>query len=302
MKYNGFSVVKNFYYNFNIQYLKIALQTHLKTCYTVPKSAIYYSARYNAGEDFLLNNKTLYPFRVDNNSSSKDVSGLHLAYKVDNSLSELNIYKLEEGNSKVQSLFSGDKLRSINDQLSESLADLYKIYKYVEPSKREFSAFIIARILYALSQNNSAVSRSNFDEESYIDLLKSFIEKAKFADSDSLALVLSSLSTKGVFSNEYWTPLLNRLNEVKFEPEFTKVTNTSPHLFYYKESSSEFSKETSDFTNKVFFDGYRSILLVYKSLTLASKNNVQGSSELLKSISSRVDLSEFENSDKLNLL
>ena len=291
MKYNSLSSYKSSYYFKPLAFLKTLLSTHIKTSYTNPRNTIFYSARYNSGERFLLNNKSLYPFDVKVYNEDHASHPNNLAYKLDNNIRELELKNIELSiyNNK---LFSEKELSTIEHSFSKVLTDLYKSYKYVEKDKLELSAFVLSRIIYSISNYNKLLSNSRnretnqFTKEDFEFLVEYFIDsKLKYADAESFALVLSAVA--GEKGNKY-QKLYKRLSEVKFESEFTKVNNISPHLFKYSENTSYLDKftslfkdvkipyvscNTSKFSKEVLLNSDRALYLTYNALINASKNN-----------------------------
>ena len=64
MQHPAYGTFGKLYRNPLTSYLGKLLFTNIKTLYTYPKT-VFYSARYNAGERFILDNTELYPHKYD---------------------------------------------------------------------------------------------------------------------------------------------------------------------------------------------------------------------------------------------
>lgn len=266
MKYNALLHKKSLGYSYPFQYLKQLILTNIKTCYTQPKS-ILYSKRLNNGEKFLLSNKTLYPYNFKFSKTESDYSSTTLSLKIDVLFQEFQINEIE---MKVQD-------EQLVREIIETYSELSKIIKYNKADEIDFPVAVIARYLYFSIRIKDLFKKeenSNDNDSNIKNLIDLFIKKIQYSDSESLGLFMKYLTLVNNNDSQVWESVHKRLSQVRFEPEFTKVTNYSPHLFQYKEIKEETFTGYSDFTVKVFFEGWRSVFYVYQSILYARRNGI----------------------------
>lgn len=301
MKFNGLATVKQLYFNYPFQYIKLFFKTNIKTCFTNPKT-IFYSQRYNNGEKFLLDNKLLYPYNYKLSTKNQEIDNINLSYKIDALLQELNFYNLQSDNKNVASLFN-NKIDNIKSEIISHSSELLKYIRYVNPSELDLPVAVIARILFCLSRSEKLLNKSLCrDDEEFHQLIDSFLNKIRFSDAESLSLFLSSLSEKNISDISIWNKAFERLNEISFEPEFTKVTNANPHLFRYVETTKEDSKNFSSLASLCYFEGWRGVYLTYNALEKAMSLGVVHSKETLDHFKKRFDLTNFLADEKRRLI
>lgn len=288
MKFNGLANVKGLYANYTFNYLKLLATTHIKTCFTLPKNAILYSARQRSGENFLLENKILYPYKYNVISSEDALSPINLAIRLENSFKELNIFNTEK-DKKVSRLFSANFSVRVQDSIANDLNDLLKYVKYLkaDEAKSSLPAAALAKLLYSVAQAERLYGKEVAEDTLYDYIVSLFLQKIKFADAESLGNVLLSLSIKQKFDINVWEPLLAYIDKVKFEPEFTKVVNTSPHLFIYKETTNLAIKGLSPIGTKCYLEGFRSVFLIYSALRISAAKEIPKSYDELKKLNDR---------------
>lgn len=297
MKFNGLAAnVKRLYFNYTFHYLKLLASTHIKTCFTLPKNAIMYSARQRAGENFLLDNKILYPFKYDIANSEDASTPINLAIRLENSFKELNIFKNEK-DQNVSKLYKANFSAKIQESIDNDLKELIKYVKYIksDEAKASLPAAVLAKLLYSIAQAERLYENEVVEDDLFNHIVSLFLGKLKYADAESLGNALLSLAIKQKFSSGIWTPLIAHIDKIKFEPEFTKVTNTSPHLFMYKETTTEAFKGLSPFGSKCYLEGYRSVFLTYSALRIAEKELPKSHKDLIKFNSRFPQMQEYIN-------
>lgn len=302
MKYNGLATIKRLYYFYPLHYIKLFLTSNIKTIFTSPKT-IFYSMRYNNGENFMMHNKTLYPYqyKVDSIESSK--SSINLAYKLDACIQELTLKKLENENSNITKLYTSKTIETLNNSIDENLIELLKNLRYITSAELDLPAGVLARLLYGGLKAENYLRKTYFksDEETKL-IIELFMKKIRFADSESLALFMSSIADLKVNDSSIWNQCLEKITELSFEPEFTKVTNSSPHLFRYVEVSTNSCKSVSRLSSNVFYEGWRGVFLAYNSIEKAVDMDVKNSRESLSILTKRFKLEDYIKEEKRKLL
>ena len=302
MKYNGLATIKRLYYCYPLHYIKLFLTTNIKTTFTSPKT-IFYSMRYNNGENFMMQNKTLYPYQYKVESGESAKSSINLAYKLDACIQELSLQKLESDNSNINKLYSSKTIETLNNSLDENLLELTKILRYSNQDESDLAVGVLARLLYGGLKAENYLRKSYFKSEEETKLIiELFMKKLKFADSESLALFMSSIADLKINDSTIWSECLTKIAELSFEPEFTKVTNSNPHLFRYVEVSSNSCKSISKLSSNIFYEGWRGVFLAYNSIEKAVEMDVKNSKESLSSFTKRFKLEDYVREEKRKLL
>jgi hypothetical protein len=255
------------------------MRANLRTTFTYPKT-IWYSLRYNAGEKFLLNEYSLYPFNYDLTSEiSKDKEPVRLSTNLLTNITEIQAldYRvmptLEKSNTALVKAFE------------ENLKELYKGFQYNRDNKEyDCPVAVPARVLYGMVNLDHVAYRKGSRADSYYDLetmrfiLRCFFRKIEYADTESVTQVMFAMAKLELFAEEFWNELIAVLSTKSFEPEFTKVTPYIPHLFRFK----ELKDQQNDATYSVIFNetgvnlfvkGYKPVVEAYHAISKASNNN-----------------------------
>ena len=264
----------------NLTRIKYLLTTNLKTTFTYPKT-IWYSERYNSGENFLLYNPDFYPYRYDLQVSEEKLNEpLRLSNRLISNISE---FKVENYREKInRSIWQVQIKDKVEYSFNSVLEQLYKTYDFNKNKKLDLPVVVSARTLYAAAYSTKR-NKKEYDNNVLKLILETFIEKIEYADADSISQVLFSLSSYGYYKPDIWNRLALVLEKKKFYPEFTTVSLAYPHLYRYKETKErEFRNSTLDeFGITLFNKGYLTVFEAYYSLLEANKNNINTKSSLL---------------------
>lgn len=276
MQHFKYSSLKNLHFFPEMSYLKTFVKSNIKMLFTYPKS-IYYSQRYNAGEKFLLRDPNLYPYyyNIDLNQQ-ENVSPLNSSISLLTATNETFILKYP--NLKANS-FSVSKINNVDTEFKNNFNTLNSlITNRLEDSENlDLPVVVYARILYAgVLANARGNSNMALDQENFNLCLSKFIEKLEYADSESIAYVMFSLSHFGNFEANVWNLLGNALKEKFFIPEYSLVSPKEPHVFRYEDvdEKSGDSDLLDNFGNKIFVRGYMPVFLAYSALVKANGNGV----------------------------
>lgn len=161
-------------------------------------------------------------------TDQKDISSLSISIDRDH-------YKRQLKECKEEII---DSLEQINMTLSVNNTS-----NFVDEKNdiKDLPVSVYSRIIFVKnSLKNIDIDEKFISEDTYKLACQCFINKLEFCDSESLGLVIMSVlnnNTISSFSNKDWNSIFSRLDEVKFEREFTRVKNISPHLFRYKETA-----------------------------------------------------------------
>jgi hypothetical protein len=254
------------------------LRTNVKTVFTYPKT-IWYSLRYNAGEKFILTNQELYPYKYDTNlTEEQNNEPVRVSTTLLVAAKELQLIEyLDEKIAKA-------KREEIKDYFLTSFNELY----YINHLNKELDlpVAVFARILYAyvlIKDNNYDV---NVDTATLDAIVDKFIKKVEFADAESISQVMHYLAYVKNTKVD-WNILMAELKKKHFLPEFTKVTNSDPHVFRYVEVDNDDLKKTNfgEIGNKLYVLGLKPVFDAYKACkTVGDRINT---SSAIKDLESR---------------
>jgi len=288
MKYGTEPSFKNFG-----GFLSAFLKANIRTTFTYPKT-IWYSLRYNAGEKFILHSNILYPFKYDTYvTKSQERDSVRLSTSLLTNVVEFQIQPHKTN------IYNREKiLESLSKDFNSSFDELYKLFHYNrENNNLDVPAAVSARLLYAianLDKINKELGQNNnqeFPKETLEFIVKCFLIKLEFADSESISQVLFSLSKLNLYENtENWNTIIKELSGKSFDVEHTKVTPTLPHLFRYQEVEDFSTKHRlfNELGNKLFISGYKSVFEAYYAIINAThKNSNIQASDALKSFEER---------------
>lgn len=288
MKYNGFGSIAKLYSNFYLNYFKTLFQTNIRLAYWTPQKAILYSTRLFQGEKFLLQNKLLYPYDHSPKSNEEANKPLSLSISLENSLFEADTfldYLLEGEPKHIKDKHSEQVLTNIVEK-----ADILGLTIQVEDeSKLDLPVAIYARLIFAKVVGNIIKLDLKVSDETFDKTLRLYLNKLRFSDSNSISMVIYALAFRGNRDPNVWKLLFERLGQVSFESEFTKVNNCSPHLFKYRELDS---------IEKDYQSGDLALHLASVGLQKAVENKISGASEALSQLESRIKL--ISNQEVLN--
>lgn len=275
--------------------IKKILKANIKTTWTYPKT-IWYSMRYNSGEKFILQDKSLYPYNYDCGIyQEKDSVGLSTQLLC--SIRDHKYYHyLRKTNEKNKQFLD---IKEIKKNYNNSFEELVLGYKYnSERSEKEFSmpCAVSARVLYGFTL--SSASENHKLEKS---ILSHFFKKIEYADAESIAQVMYLLAHYNYFKPEVWGKLIEALRGKHFQPEFTAVASTLPHLFRYKEVKKQGLSFLDSFGNSLFAEGYLHAFEAYHALSKAQASG-QGvdAADLISDLEKRIPLlkSKYEDFQK----
>lgn len=282
MKHSRYAVVKQLYKNSYLQYFKLLASTNIKTTLTFPRSAIWYSLRMNAGENFILDNKNLYPFNYKlhyRGIQEADNSPLNLSTKLVSSINELRFKQYTREDTRIQKLFTQNRVNTLKDNLINSFNAIAKDIEFNNEEDIDYPLVVYASLLYALGVRNNlnsffsgGIKLSDDAVEKLIDLIS---KKIDYADSESLSQIMLGLVKTSHFDIGIWSKLLDRLSNVTFEAEHTAVTNKSPFLFRYVDSKDFLSRYLyGDDICDMFFRNQLSVFDAAYALDLAYSGGV----------------------------
>jgi len=257
MQHYKYSVYKRFYTIPEISYIKAFFSANIKTLYTYPRS-IWYSLRYNAGENFMLNNTSLYPYKYnDTEIEIKTEDPVELSNRLNSNINELSLFRYI---SNCATSVSEKEIKSSETKLHESankaMSELLNTIKYGE-EKVNFPAAVTARLLYSVAKNSelNIINNLKCDDNELNIMINLFIKKLEFADGDSISQVLFALASLQNFNKDTWSTLISEVKTKKFRPEFTLVSNKAPFVFRYYENDSFHTGIVDTFGNHLFFKG-----------------------------------------------
>lgn len=303
MKHSRYSVVKQLYKNSYLQYFKLLASTNIKTTVTFPRSAIWYSMRMNAGENFILDNKNLYPFNYrlhPRGVEQAENSPLNLSTRLITSINELRFRQYTHENSRVQRLFTSKRVNNLRDNLIESFTTIAKDIEFKNDEELDYPIVVFASVLYAVGvsktlENLLPVEKVSLTDDVIIKITDKISEKIEYADSESLSHIMLGLVKTNHLDIGIWSKVLDRLSNVHFESEHTAVTNKTPFLYRYVNSKDIVSRYLyGDDTCDMFFSNRLSVYDAFYSLGLAHKGGI-GCEGNLNSLNERFN---FLNSEQ----
>jgi hypothetical protein len=260
MQHPAYGTFGKLYRNPFTSYFGKHLLTNIKTLYTYPK-IIFYSARYNAGEKFILDNTEIYPHKYDFNLNQEQVNEpLRLSTKLFTSTREYQI--LDKIN--IKDYLGGHK--KVHESLTGTFSHLYYINQLNE--NIDLPVVVYSRILYA----HVLIEKKKFHltvevKQNVLDkILSRFLEKIEYADAESIANVAYYLAHTGHKSSATWGILLNNISTKSFYPEFTKVINKNPFIFRYEEIKEKSNSNFDKISEALYLNGYRPVVDLYSSL------------------------------------
>jgi hypothetical protein len=248
------------YRNPFMSYFKQILTTNIKLLYTYPKT-VYYSARYNAGERFILDNTQLYPHNYDIKlTKEQENEPLRLSTKLYASVREFQVLEAKE----VKDYFS--QKSKLYENLIYTFTHLYYINELND--NIDLPVAVYARILYAhVLLEKKGIKLERGVKKAVLDkILNRFLEKVEFADAESISQVAHYLGHCGNKHNVIWDLLINNLRGKLFYPEFTKVSHKNPHVFRYVETSEKDHSAYDKNTQDLYINGYRPVVDLYNAL------------------------------------
>jgi hypothetical protein len=255
-------------------YLAAFLKANIRTTFTYPKT-VWYSLRYNAGEKFILHSNILYPYKYDlENTHSQNKEPVRLSTSLITNIFEHQIQQFKNYNLNIEK-----NSKKLNSNFDQDFEELYKIFKYnIENEKFDVPVAVPARVLYAIANYDKITKNSKieFEKETLEFIVKQFLKKVEYADSDSISQILFAMYKLNMTENaDSWNKILEVLNEKNFDVEFTHVSPSFPHLFRYNELEEGKRKNSSvnDLGNKLFLLGYKSVFEAYYAIKNASQNN-----------------------------
>lgn len=273
MKYNGLSVLKNEYTNPIAQFFRQFLRSNIKMPYFNSSKRINFSERQFNGEKFLMENKSFFPYEYKVFEESKLNEPLNIGIFLENNLSELELCKSNQ--------FYKDKFgKKVEESIVQNITSLDKLMKYQTKLDFPVSTFAVYCFSRAILREKG-IAVNVIKDETFNKALDHFFEKINYADGTYISYIMCALVKNNIWDNSKWNLIFNRLKEVKFEFEFTKVNSINPHLFQYREV-----KENRNINDPMKF--YGDAYYVLGSIKEAVKNNVNGSKEALEEFSKRV--------------
>jgi len=264
---------------------KRLLKVNIKTTFTIPKS-IWYSIRYNSGENFILNEKSLYPYVYDVSiPQSERKEPVRLSTQLLASVTDLKYLKYCNKNLGENLKYSIDH-NEINKNLEKSFDELFKTYKFnISNSNFELPAAVSARVLYASAMINY------YDKTVHSFIFNTFLNKLEHADADSIAQVLFVLSENNIFEPEKWNPLIDCLSRRLFQPEFTSVSFNMPSISLFRETKTGMNlKHMNEFGSKLFSEGYLNAFEAYHSLKKAEEKGNGINTGIIQDLEKRLPL------------
>lgn len=284
MQHYKYATLKKLHINPDLSYLKQFLKANIKFLFTYPKS-IWYSQRYNAGEKFILMDTNIYPYFYNSAQNQKEANdplntSLHLFSATTESYilnyPNLKPNTFSEKTKNQVSVKFNENFQSLNSLINIRLEDQQKLDLPVAFYARVLYAGVVANSNFAASAHSGNEGKHTINEESYRFCLGKFMEKIEFADAESISIVMFSLANFGVFEENVWRNLIDNFKGKCFAPEFTHVSNKTPHLFRYedldiKEIKSQYLDQ---FGNKLFLNGYLPVFQAYSALSKAVEQGV----------------------------
>lgn len=286
MQHYKYATLKKLHISPDLSFLKQFLKANIKFLFTYPKS-IWYSQRYNAGEKFILMDTNIYPYFYNYAQNQKESNDpLNISLYLLSATTES--YILNYPNLKPNT-FSEKTKKEVLEKFSENFQSLNSLIniRLEDQQKLDLPVAFYARILYAgvVANSNFAAAaaaaaqsaKKTINEEAYRFCLQKFLEKIEFADAECIAIVMFSLANFGVFEENMWSSLIGNLKAKSFAPEFTHVTNKTPHVFRYEDLDVKTVKSQclDEFGNKLFLNGYLPVFQAYSALSKASENGVE---------------------------
>ena len=273
MKYNSLSTIKVKYPSSLGEFFKQLLRSNIKMPFFNSSKRINFSERQYNGERFLLNNRYFFPFNYVVYDESGLNQPLNIALKLENNFKELELCQKDDFDKRQYEA-------AVKESIESNISKLDKIMKYEK--KIDFPVSIFAIYCYSKAiLNELGLSKNLVQEETFNKSLDHFFEKIQYSDGTYLSLIMCSLVKNNIWDNKKWNMIFKRLNDVKFEFEFTKVESINPHLFQYRNVNEK--KDINDPLDN-YGDGYYALC----SLKEALKNNVEGSKNALEEFSKRV--------------
>jgi hypothetical protein len=263
MQHPIYGSIQKLYRNPFTSYIAQFLKTNIKTLYTYPKT-IWYSARYNAGERFIIDNTELYPHRYDLNLiPEQENEPIRISTKLYSAVKEYQVIDVREVKDYP---FFGNTHKKLHDNLISSYSHLCYINEINE--NIDLPVACHSRLLYAyvLIERKRFNLKKKSDPEVLNTILNRFMDKIEYADAESIAQVAHYLAYTGNKDNRIWSVLLSSLNDKLFYPEFTKVTNKNPHVFRYEEVGEKDNKAFDKVTSDLYLKGYRPVFDLYNAL------------------------------------
>ncbi len=280
MQHFNYATLKKLHFSPDLSYIKQFVRANIKLLFTYPKS-VWYSQRYNSGEKFILMDTNNYPYYYNFVQSQKELADpLNISLYLLTATNES--YILGYPNLKPNT-FSQKTMDKVSQKFLENFQSLNNLIniRLEDQEKFDLPVAVFARILYAsnIANGNSEAKQSGknmINEEAYRLCLGKFLEKIEFADAEAISMVMFSLSNFGVFEETVWKTLIDAMNNKNFVPEFTIVTNKTPHVFRYEEidAKSIKSQYLDDFGNKLFLNGYLAVFQAYSSIIKAHEKGV----------------------------
>jgi hypothetical protein len=279
MKYNGYGNIAKTYSNFWLNYIKTLFLTNIRLAYWTPKKAILHSVRMQTGEKFLLTNKLLYPYELSPASYEEANKTLNLSISLENSLVEADYFINYTSIDRIR--FHNKLTEEIFANIKEKTNLLSKTILVEEEKDLDLPVAVYARLIFSQSIQKIGNLDYEVSEEVYEKSLRLFLKKLKFADSNSLSMVVFSLAHKKYKDSKTWELLFKKLENTFFESEFTKVNNYSPHLFKYREL---------DLLKKKDFQEEFALKIIKQGLSICVENKVSGVTEIISNLNERIKI------------
>ncbi len=220
-----------------------------------------------------MENKSFFPYEYKVFEESKLNEPLNIGIFLENNLSELELCKSNQ--------FYKDKFgKKVEESIVQNITSLDKLMKYQTKLDFPVSTFAVYCFSRAILREKG-IAVNVIKDETFNKALDHFFEKINYADGTYISYIMCALVKNNIWDNSKWNLIFNRLKEVKFEFEFTKVNSINPHLFQYQEV-----KENRNINDPMKF--YGDAYYVLGSIKEAVKNNVNGSKEALEEFSKRV--------------
>lgn len=280
MQHFKYATLKQLHINPDISYLKQFIKANIKFLFTYPKS-IWYSQRYNSGEKFILMDTNNYPYFYNITQNQKEARDpLNMSLYLLTATTETYILNYPNLSKVVK---SEKAIKEVSEKFTKNFSELNSLFniRLEDQEKLDLPVAVYARTLFAGVVANSAFAsvsngKNTINEEVYRFCLTKFLEKIEFADADSIAMTMFSLANFGVFEQNVWRSLIDHLKGKSFTPEFTHVTNKTPHVFRYEEVDTKQIKSQylDQFGNKLYVNGYLPVFQAYFALNKAVENGV----------------------------
>ncbi len=269
MKHSTYSLVNRINISRPQLFIKRLLNSNIKTTWTNTKS-IWYSMRFNAGENFIMNEKLLYPYTYDHQiSESQKSEPVRLSTKLLTACTDKHYMSYVNSKTPGQIPQKLVDENNIQKNFNEAFNELYKMYQYAEDNKCDCPAVVSARLIYACA------IRKIEDHSILTNVLAQFISKVEFADAESIGQVMLAMSKYGYYKPTIWEPLIAELQKKSFLPEFTSLSFAGAHVNRFREVSHHKLMDIDEFGNQLFSEGYLHAFEAYVALKAASENGIK---------------------------